>query len=315
MNWRRPFRPTVQNDPVSPAEDVEPVPPVSISPHIIITQTSDADRYYRMLQATARTTREFCRRHGHGYESYVGIKRGVHGWQAAFNRLFQMQELIARNHRGWVIHMDADAYIHDLDFDLATYLAAKSDRAGVLSTIPGSDHPWALNSGVMMVNLGHAEGRRMVGLWMDAFMAFDNDWLVRSDRMMDYDNDQEMLYKILCREPAIREAMAYEGADFMNVSDSRFIRQYLTAYTTDLAERIAIIERLTDEVLGIEPRPSVEGEAVVTGLYRAILNREPDAPGLAPYAAVIDGEGAARGTQFVADALLNSAEYRTSVAH
>jgi hypothetical protein len=284
----------------------------SVAPGIIFTQTSDANRYYQMLLATARTVREFCRRHGHGYENYVGIKRGVHGWQAAFNRIFQMQELIERGHAGWVIHMDADAYIQDLDFDLTTYLSTKADRAGVLMTIPGSEHPWSLNSGVMMVNLGHVEARRMVGLWMDAFMALDNDWLVRSDRMLDYDNDQEMLYKVLCREPAIRDAMHYEGADFMSVSDSRFIRQYLTAYTTDLPERIAIIERLTNEVLKVQPQRSTDAEAIVASLYHTILQREPDA-GAAPYVALVTDAGVAQGTKLVARALLDSPEYRSSI--
>lgn len=242
MSWRRLFARRA-----APAMDPVPAGP----PRVTVMQTADATRYYRMLQATARTAREFCDRHGHAYESYVGIKRGVHGWQAAFNRIFQMAELIARGNRGWVIHMDADAYIHDLDFDLATYLSDKMDRAGVLMTIPGSVEPWALNSGVMMVNLGHGEARRMVGLWMDAFMALDDEWLVRSTHMLDWDNDQEMLYKILSREPAIREAMHYEGAAFMNVSDSSFIRQYLTAYDTTLDTRTETIERLTDEVLGL----------------------------------------------------------------
>lgn len=281
---------------------------------IIVLQTADAVRYSRMMAATSRTAVEFCRRHGHRYESYTGIKRGVHGWQATFNRIYQLAEIIGRGHRGWALYMDADAYIHDLDFDLRAYLSDKADRAGVFSTIADATSYWSINAGVLMLNCGHPLGREIVDRWMEAYHKLDDAWLVRETRVKDWDNDQSMLFDIFDRDITIRDAAYYESHTLMNVSDSRFIRQYLTAYTTNLDDRTAIIEQLTNEVLDVPSSDRVEAEQIVAALYQAILKRAPDPAGLAPYAALVRSAGPAAGTRRVAEELIASPEYRALIA-
>src|SRR4051794_34277184 len=88
----------------------------------VLIQTSDAVAYAPMLVTTSRTTREFSRRHGLEYRQFVGIKFGQFPWHSTYNRIHMMAELLAEGHQGWVLYLDADAYIYDLDFPIMEYL-------------------------------------------------------------------------------------------------------------------------------------------------------------------------------------------------
>jgi hypothetical protein len=79
--------------------------------------------YFDMLCLSARANRAYCRRHEIAYQAFVGVKRGFHSWQATYNRIPLLQELVDAGFAGWVLYLDADAYVADLDFDLRLYLA------------------------------------------------------------------------------------------------------------------------------------------------------------------------------------------------
>jgi hypothetical protein len=102
-----------------------------VSPQACFIQTCDPFNYRDMLGATSRNVTEYCRRHGHEYQAFIGIRRGVHAWHATFNRIPMLEDMVARGDCGWIVYLDADAYIEDLDFDLATYLSGLGDRAAV----------------------------------------------------------------------------------------------------------------------------------------------------------------------------------------
>lgn len=277
---------------------------------IVILQTADAENYKRMLDATARTAIEYSRRHGIAYESYLGIKRGYFAWHATFNRMFQFRELIDRGFRGWAIYMDADAYINDLDFDLRAYLSDKMGCAAILTTIPGAPVPWAINAGVVLLNLGHQRGCDIATQWLDRYLRIDDGRLRTMSEWHDGESDQSMLFDVLNEDAALRDAVHYDDGSVINSHDARFIRQLLRSLSPDLDERIRALQRLADTIIDAEkPAPDDVPALIVTGLYRALLKRNPDRIGLKAYADHISTNRIDEGTRFVASELLGSAEY------
>lgn len=89
---------------------------------IVFVQTADPIRYRIFLEITSQTVREYCARHGFGYESFLGIARGYHPWQATYNRIPILRRWADSGFSGWICYLDADAYIADLAFDLRAYL-------------------------------------------------------------------------------------------------------------------------------------------------------------------------------------------------
>jgi hypothetical protein len=274
---------------------------------IVFLQTADPFRYKRMLDATARTVLEYCRRHETAYESYIGIKRGYFPWHATFNRMFQLRELLDRGFLGWAVYLDADAYIHDLDFDLKSYLGNRSDRAGIMTSIPGAPSPWCINAGVILLNLAHDKGREIVVRWLESYHAIDDTKLQRMETWDDGESDQSMLYELLDRDASIREAVEYDDGSIINSPDARFVRQLLRSLSTDLETRTRALEAFVASIVDGRSDPASE---VVTGLYQAILRRNPDRSGLENYAHEVHRTGLIDGTRFVAAELLESAEYR-----
>lgn len=205
---------------------------------VLFLQTSDAERYAPMLAVTATNVREYCRRHGFGYESFVGIKRGFHPWQATFNRIPMLAELVQRGFAGWAVYLDADAYIQDLDFDLAAYLADKGDLAAIFATSGVTGEHWDVNAGVALINLGHPLGRALVERWAKSFAAHDDARLRDASEWMDHGNDQDLLHAILREGGPIADAVLVEPMSFLNGPDSSFIRQHLRASAPTLQERL-----------------------------------------------------------------------------
>lgn len=281
---------------------------------LIILQTSDAFKYSRMLRATSRTAIEYCRRHGFAYESFVGIKRGFHGAQAAFNRIFMLDELISRGYCGWALHMDADAYVHDLDFDLRAYLSDKGDRSAIMATIPGETVPWHINSGVLFFNLGHPQAVALIREWKRRFMAIPDDRLRTLTSVWDHDNDQTMLFNALDQDEGLREPVLFEDALVFNHHQGRFVRQFLNSLDGNIDSRTATIEAAVKEVLQGVTTASEEGveDKLVGDFYRIILGRDPD-PGAQGYADLMAIKGIVRAVPEIVSSLLNSEEYRRKI--
>jgi hypothetical protein len=277
---------------------------------LTILQTSDAFKYSPMLRATSRTAIEYARRHGFAYESFTGIKRGFHSAQAAFNRILMLDELVERGHRGWAIHMDADAYIYDLDFDLRAYLGDKQDRAAIMATIPGETIPWHINSGVLFFNLGHPQGVELIRRWKSRFMAVPDDKLRSLTSVWDTENDQVMLYDCLNQDAELRGHVLFEDARLFNHYWGTFIRQYLNSYDDNIGSRTAKIAAAVEEVMhGATKSEETIEDRVVSNLYQIILGRGADS-GAGGYSNLIATKGLARGIPEVVDLLLGSEEYR-----
>lgn len=274
---------------------------------IVFLQTADPFRYKRMLDATARTVTAYCQRHDFSYESYVGIKRGYFPWHATFNRMFQFRELLDRGFSGWAIYLDADAYVHDPEFELEAYLRSHADRAGIMTSIPGEPHPWCINAGVVLLNLGNPGGREIATRWLDRYLSIDDSRLRQMDVWDDGESDQSMLFELLHHNSHLREAVHYDDGSVINAHNARFIRQLLRSLSPDLESRTRALEALTGSLHSGTTNLST---IIVSALYRSILGREPDQGGLTAYSNLVDVQGIEEGTAYVANELLGSEEYR-----
>jgi SAM-dependent methyltransferase len=216
---------------------------------VLFLQTADAGRYAPMLAITATSVREYCRRHGCGYESFLGVKRGFHPWQATFNRIPMLEELVARGFSGWAVYLDADAYIQDLDFDLSAYLADKGDRAAIFATSGVTGEHWDVNAGVALVNLGHPLGRKLIERWSAGFAAHGDDTLRDAVEWMDVGNDQDLLHGILRQDQAIADAVLVEPMSFLNGPHASFVRQHLRTLTPTFEARLEALAGAVSDVL------------------------------------------------------------------
>jgi len=215
---------------------------------IIVLQTADAERYAPMLAITATNVREYCRRHDLGYESFLGVKRGFHPWQATFNRIPMLAELLDRGFTGWALYLDADAYIQDLDFDLAAYLADKTDRAAIFATSGVTGEHWDVNAGVALLNLGHPLGRALIEQWAAGFAAHSDDDLRAGSEWFGAGNDQDILQTILRHDRAIADAVLVEQMAFMNGPHASFIRQHLRTLSPTFEARLRALAAAVGEV-------------------------------------------------------------------
>jgi hypothetical protein len=215
---------------------------------ILFLQTCDAFKYPAMLSATSQTAIEFCRRKGYSYEMFVGLKRGFWSWHAIYNRIPMLKEKTDSGFRGWIVYMDADAYITDLNFDLHDFLDQRAHHAGVFVPALPDCEAWNINDGVFMINLGHEQGRRIVYLWYQAFAALSDDWLRAQRTWSEGHNDQDMIQEILRVDPLIAAEVLIDRTDTINSTTASFIRQALRANFDDFGSRLAWLRRTTNEV-------------------------------------------------------------------
>jgi hypothetical protein len=286
--------------------------------NITFLQTSDPFRYLPMLSATAPTVIEYCKRHGYRYESYIGIKRGFHNWQATYNRIYQLQELMERRHSGWAVYLDADAYIVDLDFDLHSYLADKQQFGAILTPSMATDHHWDINAGVVLINLGHPIGRRIVERWRLAFDGLSDQRLLEADQWLEADSDQDFIQIMLRTDPEIAAAVYLQTTDLINSSFATFIRQHLRGYSPDFDSRLAAIVAATGEVMArqpgfVPPLLRATTKDVVDSLYEAILHRSPDEAGGVNAVQFIEHHGFHEGIVTIIRDIFASEEYRARI--
>ena len=291
---------------------------------IVIFQSADPYKYTRMLSETSRTVIEYCRRHGYSYESYIGIKRGPWPWEATYNRIIQLNELISRDFSGWAVYMDADAYIVDLDFDLRAYLSDKRHYAAVLTPSMATDNDWDINAGVGLFNLGTAGGRRIVTEWNERFAAVSDERLAAAEDWIGHDDDQDLIQTMLRTSREIMDSVYLQSTDLMNSSFGTFIRQHLRGYSPTFEHRMAAITREVDAVMG-GPDPHFEVAhaagaqaareelhgSVVEAIYNGILGRSADHDGAEQAVSHLLEHGVEVGAADLIRQMLGSVEYES----
>ena len=255
---------------------------------VLFLQTADVAVYAPLLAESARTVRAYCARHGCAYHTFTGILRGCSPWHAALNRIPLLRAIAGMGFAGWVVYLDADAYIHDLSFDVREFLAGHAEGALVAAAsgvVP--PHWWDINDGVFAINLGHAGGRAVIEAWGARLDDIPEDRLRGELNWGEVADDQAMLHAVLRELPGAEAWVRIDQAYTLNYA-ARFIRQVLRAEYAGLAARLAKLRYAVARVVADEGDGAASaGESVggflydelVRALYRTLLGREPDAGG------------------------------------
>ncbi|SHJ45201.1 hypothetical protein SAMN02745194_02594 [Roseomonas rosea] len=208
----------------------------------VMVQSADPVNYFEMLRLTARPNRDFCRRRKVRYACVQAVLYGFHPWQACYNRILFLHDLVAQGYGGWFLHLDADAYVHDRRFDIATYLDTHADRSFIIARGSGPE-PWNVNDGVFFANCAHPDTQRIARLWMEGLDALPLERLRAAVEWVDQPDDQRLLHAVLRRQPALTDAFHYESAALINSPEASFTRQVLRAAERDPAQRVRRIAR------------------------------------------------------------------------
>jgi len=199
---------------------------------LLILQTCDNENYVPILQETSLTVLEYLRRYDRvgsniKYEIFYGLKKGMHPHHATHNRIYRLNELIDEGHSGWVLYLDADAYINDFSFDFQTYLLDKESYAFIFTHSGVTDNYWDINAGVFFVNLSHHKAKDILRAWKEFYTRYTLDDYERAINWDDILNDQTSLHNILKNITNLQEVMYLADKSLFNGNGSKIIRQAL----------------------------------------------------------------------------------------
>jgi hypothetical protein len=209
---------------------------------IMMLQTADGGEYADMLAVGRSVNETYATAHGLKYHYYIGIKRGYFPWHAAFNKVFLIRELMLAGFRGWIFYLDADAFVHDCDFDLAGYLSRYFDKALIAGPGGTGGEPWDINDGVFLINLAHDDARQLIKVWHDHIMSTSDEQLRNAPVWYDVMSDQQWLHLILQQEPRFLEGLHLAERSFFNDYKASFVRQVFRAPGLSIADRIAMMK-------------------------------------------------------------------------
>lgn len=236
---------------------------------IVLCQSADPVNYFAMLRSTAKPTQAFCARQNIRYLCLHGVLRGYHPWHACYNRIIIMHELLQTGFTGWYLHLDADAFVHDPDYDIRGYLAESAGHSFVF-THGGTRELWDVNDGVYFANFAHPHTRQVVEQWMAQLEAIQPERLLKAEKWYQTPCDQQMLHRILRSDPALQASIRHEHPRFINGPTSTFIRQLLRAFERDPEQRLAKIELQVEQTMAKRKLKSGHAVALVCGLNRAL---------------------------------------------
>jgi len=218
---------------------------------ILLYQTASGTVYEQMLAATAGCHSAYARANRLDFRTFIGVRRGFHAWQATFNRIEMLHDLLNKGFRGWFVYFDADAVVVQPGFDLRRYLGKRS--AAALIAAPGGPEHWNINAGIFFLNLGNALGRELAARWHRAtheqidealLQASIEPWQVLPDGR-DFPDDQHLLQMEIRNDPELDAALLREEDGLINYGGGRFIRQFLRLSGAP-EERLAHIRRMVE---------------------------------------------------------------------
>ena len=259
---------------------------------VLFVQTADAIKYRSMIELTSQTVREFCAKRGCDYLSFIGLKRGFHPWQAAYNRIVILMEVIESGFDGWVAYVDADGFIVNLHFDIHEYLDRNSKKALIIPRSRVNDDVyWEINDGIFFINLANKNARIIIESWYKEFMSIEDNDLKRCDDWVGIPNDQDLLQKVLKENMELEPYVVHDNVNIYGTG-SKFIRQILRVDAPTYIQRLRMVEGLVFAVLARdgEESPGIShgelarrafDEAFVTALYEVLLLRKADEVGFA----------------------------------
>jgi hypothetical protein len=219
---------------------------------VVFMQTAAGPAYEAMLTATDAWHRAYCAAHALSFNHFVGIRRGVHAWQASFNRVEMLADLLDDDFAGWVAYLDADAVIRQPGFDLRRYLGKRYGAA--LIAAPGGPERWNINDGVFFLNLGHPHGRAIARRWRESVHDTISEALLRDSPLpwqvlpdgRAFPDDQHLLQMVLRDDHTLSAALLVERGGLINLSNGRFIRQFLRTDGTPGARRAELLATIAE---------------------------------------------------------------------
>jgi hypothetical protein len=194
---------------------------------VIMLQTADATSHYReILELTGAVNRTYCQRWGIRYQSLLGVRCGAAPWMATYNRIFLLDDLIRVGYQGWVVYLDADAFVVDMGFDLPDYLK-RNEQYCFIGT-EGGEEPWKINAGICFLNLGDSYGRSIAHRWKMLFNArLPSDYLADPDAKWHvHPSDQALLHLVLQQDGRLLERCKKVPRGFFDYHDGRYIVQH-----------------------------------------------------------------------------------------
>jgi hypothetical protein len=202
-----------------------------------------------MLEATTAVNRIYCIRHDIGYSQFIGVKRGFHPWQACFNRIILIKEMIDSGFRGWVFYLDADAFVADLSYDVR-HLISRIAKPIIMAAGGQTGELWDVNSGVFLINLDDESVRDLVMAWYSDFMTTSEEAL-RTHAKWDgsLDGDQARLHRILRQKKHVQSRIGMADRHLLNDHKGSFIRQILRSNAFTWEERLARVRKETENIL------------------------------------------------------------------
>lgn len=225
---------------------------------VIVMQTSDPVNYRPLLDLTGSNNYEFCKKYSIKYEQYVGLKMGFYPFQAMFNRVFMLNELLLSGFSGWVFYLDADAYFCNFEFDILGYLEVLRDRKKhfLLFREHGSqDRPLSLsvNSGAFAFDLSSSEVHATIKSWHHLYSSIYNELdFFNANSWGAMINDQDSLRIILKTIPCIEDKVEfYENGEYGYIVDqvtrsqelSEDSLSHLNSRLVEIKKRIGLIKK------------------------------------------------------------------------
>jgi hypothetical protein len=238
---------------------------------IVLGQSADPVRYFAMLRSTSRINREFCLRQDIDYICHYGVIRGFHPWHASYNRVFMLNGLLDLGFTGWYLHLDADAWVHDIGFDLRGYLAGLGDTSFVFA-YGATQRPWDVNNGVFLANCAHPDTIEVLRAWRDEVesilpperMRGATDW-------MQMPEDQQILHAVLRRDDfRLCAHLRHEHPRFFNGPTASFARQMLRSQQRDPVKRLDRVQRLVEGAMAAQGLPAEEVVTTFCNMARAL---------------------------------------------
>ncbi len=251
---------------------------------IVLAQSADAENYFALLRSTSRINQVFCQRHGIDYTCHHGILRGFHPWQACYNRIFILHNLIELGFDGWFIHLDADAWVHDVGFDIRGFLAARAGHSMIFAD-SWTRGPWDVNDGIFLANCAHPDTRDIARAWHRGAGAVSAESLRAAPDWHGHDlpDDQDLLHDVLRADDArLAAQIGHEPTQMMNAPTSDVFRQLLRAQQPNPARRLAHVQHRVAAAMARQKLPPEDPVAHYCNLARTLgLTLPREAHGLA----------------------------------
>jgi hypothetical protein len=239
---------------------------------VILIQSADPFVYFKMLRLTSKITQLYCQQQDIHYEAHYGIVRGFHPWHACFNRIYMFANLIDLGFKGWYIHLDADAWVQDANYNLRQYLGDLRKTSFVFT--PGGDQGiWDVNDGIFFANCAHPDTKEVALAWREHALASSTSQLRAASHWQQIPCDQMLLHTVLQQDDnRLCAAIHIEDPRFINGPGpgTRFIRQVLRSAYDDADKRVDQIELGAERALAQQASRPDEAIEAFCALARAL---------------------------------------------